>query len=179
MCCPSLFRPVVLHARWRRQERVCTLCSHLRPPSFAQHREMCHRLKYKCRYLALATRVGTKRSPRCKEPLQRRWDEVVGACAAPTAMRTRWTAVGRANRIKGKDDGPFHRAPRETKKIRHGCRQGMLPRGATESSGERARDEGRVQGEAMSGFRNAALRQRQCARSRTNQNKAVAMTEPC
>ena len=43
----------------------------------------------------------------------------------------------------------------------------------------RAREEGRVQGEAMSGFRNAALRQRQCARSRTNQNKAVAMTEPC
>ena len=82
--------------------------------------------------------------------------------------------------IKGKDDGPFYRAPREPKKIRHGCRQGMLPRGATESSGERADgEEGRVQGEAMSGFRNAALRQRQCARSRTNQNKAVAMTEPC
>ena len=41
---------------------------------------------------------------------------MVGACAAPTAMQTRWTAVGRAHRIKGKCDGPFHRAPRETKK---------------------------------------------------------------
>ena len=164
MCCPSLFRPVVLHARWRRQEPVCTLSWHLRPPSFSQHREMCHRLKYKCRYLALATR-----GPRIilrRALLRRRcrqdgllWDE-----QTEDKRERRWTIPPR---------------PARNKKIRHGCRQGMLPRGATESSGERARDEGRVQGEAMSGFRNAALRQRQCARSRTNQNKAVAMTEPC
>ena len=133
--------------------------------------------------IELCTASGNMSSPKVLMPLPRSgymWTaNYTTPCAAPTAMQTRWTAVGRAHRIKGKCDGPFHRAPRETKKIRHGCRQGMLPRGATESSGERAREEGRVQGEAMSGFRNAALRQRQCARSRTNQNKAVAMTEPC
>ena len=68
----------------------------------------------------LCTASGNVSSPKVLMPLPRSgytWTaNYTTPCAAPTAMQTRWTAVGRANRIKGKGDGPFHRAPRETKK---------------------------------------------------------------